>query len=223
MQSSRDYERLVHACNQAGCILCRLSEESMHRYLEQWKEELFTDVDIRQQLRNSKGFCHKHTWQLVTMGANIQLAQAYRDVLSDMIEQLANDKNTRRRHWFETKAATTVPCPACQQQAEFEARLITTMREALADTTFYNQFAASSGLCLRHFQLAYTLRPLGTPENWLPPLRQAQLHCLQRLDTQLAELIRKHDYRFKDEAQGSEMLSWKTAAGLVAGENTQHS
>ena len=42
--------------------------------------------------------------------------------------------------------------------------------------------------------------------------------CLQRLEGQLSELIRKHDYRFKDEARGSEMTSWKRAAGIVAGE-----
>jgi hypothetical protein len=57
-----------------------------------------------------------------------------------------------------------------------------------------------------------------TPGEWLPLLRQAQLACLQRLDAQLSELIRKHDYRFKDEAKGPEMVSWKRAAGLVAGE-----
>lgn len=201
-------------------MLCRLSEESIHRYLEQWKDELFTDVDIRQELRNSKGFCHKHTWQLADMGANIALAQAYRDVLSDLMDQLANDKHTRRRHWFETKTALA-PCPACQRQAEFEGRFIATLREALSDATFYEQFTASSGLCLPHFQLACTLRPLDGSENWLPPLKQAQLHCLQRLDAQLGELIRKHDYRFQHEAQGSEMLSWKKAAGLVAGEDKQ--
>lgn len=220
MQSSRDYERLMNACTQAGCILCRLSEESMHRYLELWKEELFTDVDIRQELRNSKGFCHKHTWQLVDIGANIQLAQAYRDVLTDLMDQLVSDKNTHRRHWFEPKTALTA-CPACKRQAEFESRLISTLREALSETPFYAQFAASSGLCLHHFQLTCTIKPLDMPENWLPLLKEAQLHIIQQLDAQLVELIRKHDYRFKDEAQGSEMLSWIAAAGLVAGEDTR--
>ena len=47
---------------------------------------------------------------------------------------------------------------------------------------------------------------------------QAQLACLRRLDEHLQELIRKHDYRFKDEARGAEMSSWKRAAGIVAGE-----
>ena len=190
----------------------------MHRYLETWKDELFTDVTIREELRHSKGFCHLHTWQLVDMGAVISLAQAYRDILSDAMEQLEHDNSSRRRHWFEAKAESTL-CPACQQQAQIEARLVSSLREALAEPTFYAQFSASSGLCLSHFQLASELKPLGMPAIWLPLLRQAQLLCWQRLDAQLGELIRKHDYRFKDEAQGQEMLSWKNAAGLVAGED----
>ena len=218
MQSSHDFQRLTIACSQEGCILCRLVGESMRRYLETWKDELFTDVTIREELRHSKGFCHLHTWQLVDMGAVISLAQAYRDILSDAMEQLEHDNGSRRRHWFEAKAESTL-CPACRQQAQIAARLVSSLREALAEPTFYAQFSASSGLCLSHFQLASTLKPLAMPAIWLPLLRQAQLLCLQRLDAQLGELIRKHDYRFKDETQGHEMLSWKKAAGLVAGED----
>ena len=33
------------------------------------------------------------------------------------------------------------------------------------------------------------------------------------------EMIRKHDYRFKDEARGAEMVSWKRVAGLIARED----
>ncbi|HEV2654070.1 MAG TPA: hypothetical protein VGT82_03900, partial [Ktedonobacteraceae bacterium] len=80
------------------------------------------------------------------------------------------------------------------------------------------QFAASDGLCLEHFRLSSELKMSDTPGDWLPLLRQAQLGCLQRLDAQLGEMIRKHDYHFKDEARGPEMLSWKRAAGIVAGE-----
>jgi len=155
---------------------------------------------------------------LVQMGASIQLAQAYRDILSDAKEQLEKEKSTRRQRWFEPKRSHT-PCPACRQKTDAEARLISTLREALLDPSFYTQFSASSGLCLNHFRLACELKPSVSQEAWLPLLRKAQIACLQRLDEQLGELIRKHDYRFKNEARGDEMVSWKKAAGLVAGED----
>jgi hypothetical protein len=152
------------------------------------------------------------------MGANLPLAQAYRDVLSDTAEELAGERPTHRGRWFETRQGPA-PCPACAQQAEFTNHLIKALRQALTDTTFYNQFSSSDGLCLRHLQLTIELRPLQDQGTWLPLLRQAQITCLQRLHGQLSELIRKHDYRFQGEVQGDEMLSWKTAAGLVAGED----
>src|SRR5690349_24944222 len=88
MQNTPDYDRLLEACTQEGCLLCRLAQESTQRYLDAWKYELFTDIGIREELRRSQGFCNVHTWQLVDMSASIQLAQAYRDILSDTVEQL---------------------------------------------------------------------------------------------------------------------------------------
>jgi len=235
MQDTQDYDRLIQACAQEGCILCRLTQESTQRYLDAWKYEMFTDVGIRQELRRSQGFCNTHTWQLVDMGASIQLAQAYRDILSDAAEQLEGNGSIaspstqkgllqRWRDQIETRSAGSaerhVPCPACHQKEQALQRLISSLRQALLDSSFYTQFSASDGLCLDHFRLACQLKLSGTPAgDWLGLLRSAQLACLKRLDSQLGELIRKHDYRFKDEARGSEMLSWKRAAGLVAGED----
>ena len=218
MQSSWDHQRLSQACAKQGCILCRLAWEDTQRYLDSWKYELFTDIGIRQELQHSQGFCNEHTWQLVQMGASIQLAQAYRDVLLDAKDQLEKERGAHKQWWFNPKR-DHAPCPACRQKDDSLARLISTLRQALLDPSFYTQFSASDGLCLNHFQLAYELKPLDNPDAWIPLLRKAQLACLQRLDEQLGELIRKHDYRFKDETRGSEMLSWKKVAGLVAGED----
>ncbi len=222
MQHSWDYQRLSEACGKAGCILCRLSGETTQRYLETWKDETFTDVGVRETLRGSKGFCNIHTWQLVQMGASLPLAQAYRDIITDHIEQLENDDGTRKQHWFHSKSGGTLstppPCPACQQRDHALARYISSLRQSLSETSFYTLFLASNGLCLHHFHLACTLKPLSSPNSWLPLLSKAQLTILQRLDAQLAELIRKHDYRYKDETRGTEMTSWQTAAALVASE-----
>lgn len=222
MQYSWDFERLSKACTQEGCILCRLAEEDIQRYLETWKDEDFTEVDVREELRRSKGFCHTHTRQLVQKGASLSLAVAYRDVITDAIEQLQQAQKGQRRHWFEARrelASVSASCPACRKKEHSLSRLILALRVALPDQAFSAAFAASSGLCLPHLQLAYELRPLDGIDTWLPLLRNAQLGCLQRLEGQLAEMIRKHDYRFKDEPQGTEMLSWQRAAAIVAGED----
>ena len=224
MQSSWDYQRLSEACHKAGCILCRLTGETTRRYLETWKDEMFTDVNVRTTLRNSRGFCHTHTWQLVQMGASLPLAQAYRDIITDEIEQLANNSSKHKQRRSRSKSAGTLtpsaPCPACQQNDQSLARFTSSLRQAIPDLTFYTLFLSSHGLCLDHFHLTCTLKPLTTPETWLPLLHTAQLTILQRLNDQLTELIRKHDYRYKNEAPGPEMTSWQRAAALVSGEPT---
>ncbi len=228
MQHSREYQVLLEACRQEGCPLCRLAHESTYRYLDAWKYELFTDVELQNELRRSRGFCHSHTWQLAQMGASLQLAQNYRSILSDTISQLQKAEGGTTggllRHLFETKQAQREqqsPCPACRQQEQAEAHLVHTLRHALLDTAFYAEFAHSQGLCLNHLRLASELKLADTPGAWLPLLWKAQIICLQRLDEQLAEMIRKHDYRFKDEEKGPEMTSWIRAAGLVASEENE--
>lgn len=219
MQSSWDFERLSEACNKAGCILCRLTGETTHRYLETFKDETFTDVSVRAKLRNSRGFCNTHTWRLVQMGASLPLAQAYRDIITDEIEQLENDGGRQRQRWFHPKNGEALsPCPACQQSNEALTRFVFSLRQALPDPSFYTLFLSSHGLCLPHFHLSCTLKPLTASETWLPQLRKAQLTIIQQLEAQLSELIRKHDYRYKNEARGIEMTSWQRAAGLVSGE-----
>jgi len=224
MQKSREYQTLLYACMQEGCLLCRLTQENIARYLDTWKYELFTDVDVRKELQRTRGFCNQHTWQLVHMGATLQLAQAYRDIITDLTEQLQNEAGVNnatglfRRSLKNGNKREPEQCPACHRKEEAENRYIHTLRQVLLDPDFYRQFEASHGLCLPHFQLSCTLKLPDISSNWLSLLRKAELICLQRLDEQLQELIRKHDYRFKDEARGDEMSSWKRAAGIVAGE-----
>lgn len=231
MQKSREYQTLLYACTQEGCPLCRLTQESIRRYLESWKYELFTDVDVRKELQRTQGFCHNHTWQLVQLGATLPLAQAYRDIITDLTEQLQKVSSTNApstpgllRRFFESGSKReTEQCPACRQTEEAERRYIHTLRKALLHTEFYQQLAASNGLCLHHFYLSCELKMSDTHGDWLTPLRKAQLACLQRLDQELQEMIRKHDYRFRDEVRGSEMSAWKKAAGIIAGEDWQNS
>lgn len=222
MQSARETQQLLEACQRAGCLLCRLGQESVQHYLDAWKYETFTDVGVREELRRSRGFCNTHTWQLARMGATLQLAVAYRDILSDTAEQLQAGNTASHRHrWFEPKHEP-VPCQACVQREKAVVTLIPFLRRAILDPTFYAQFLTSDGLCLGHFQQTCELKLPNSPENtgeWLTQLHQAQLAILQRLDAQLGELIRKHDYRFRGEAPGDEMTSWRWAASIVAGED----
>lgn len=222
MRNTQEYQTLYSVCAETGCPICRLVQQNTQRYLEHWRYELFTDVGVRRDLRRSRGFCHRHTWQLARMGASLQIAQSYRDIISDAIEQLQrNEPASGLFRRLKDASAEQRPCPACGAEEKAEARQLHTLRAALLDEEFYARFSASQGLCLDHFRLACELKLPATPGDWLARLRAAQLLCLQRLDEQLGELIRKHDYRFRHEPTGAEMYSWQRAAGIVAGEKVE--
>src|SRR6266700_370805 len=59
------------------------------------------------------------------MGASLSLAQAYRDIITDEIEQLEKDGGRRRQRWFHPKNGEELsPCPACQQSNEALTRFL---------------------------------------------------------------------------------------------------
>jgi len=173
MQKSREYQTLFYACTQEGCPLCRLTQESTTRYLDSWKYELFTDVDVRKELRRTQGFCNMHTWQLAHMGATLQLAQAYRDIITDTSEQLQGSTEAMAassgllRRFFDASgpASKRERCPACYQKEQAGIRSINTLRKVLFDEDFYRQFAASDGLCLEHFRLSSELKMSDTSRS----------------------------------------------------------
>jgi hypothetical protein len=92
-------------------------------------------------------------------------------------------------------------------------RILDTIAVALRNEDFITEFKQSSGLCLPHLQ------------RLLPKLdrkRQAtilgfQSVCLENLKGELAEFIRKSDYRFRDESIGKEGDSYKRAADMIHG------
>jgi hypothetical protein len=59
-----------------------------------------------------------------------------------------------------------------------------------------------------HFRLAFA--QAGDGDRWVKIL-ETQKNALRRLTDRLAELARKHDYRFRDEPRGEEMTSWREA------------
>ena len=67
-----------------------------------------------------------------------------------------------------------------------------------------------------HFYQAHNWASANDPAL-LPHLLECQRTCVQRVLEEVKEQIRKHDYRFSDEPWGEEMVAWRRAAELCAG------
>ncbi len=229
VQRSRDADALRAAYGREGCPICLVILEYVEHAMDGWEFEGFTDVEHRHQLIRSRGFCPLHTWQLAQRHNAFQLGLIYNEILTDVLQEL--DANSggmskrgslwnrgwrkRSRQDEETRPAFE-DCPFCQNRATAQERLISTLVQLLDAVEERSLLSASTGLCLAHFAQARQFAEEQYPET-IPHLFACQRTCIQRVLDEVRELARKHDYRFSDEPQGDEMLSWRRAAELCAG------
>lgn len=244
MHRSRDGDALYQACEREGCPICLVTLERMGRVMDFWQYEWASEMENRQVLLRSKGFCSRHTWQLAlapNMPTPFALAMVYRSLLPDLLEEIQHDlqrlktKQTtpRRRIWSQlafwrrgqnrSESAESARffqgCPFCQRQTEIERELVQELLTQLSSEAFLAQLNKATGFCLSH--LAQTTRAAQTAAQRTTVL-ECQQTCLQRNLKELDELVRKHDYRFLKEPRGEEMTAWRRAAELLVGNNGVH-
>lgn len=228
--NSRDEEALFQAVEQEGCPICLVTLEAMKRVMDSWQYEVFSDAENRQVLVRSLGFCPRHTWQLAHYPVAFQLALVYHDTLSEIlanVKQRPQRSPVPKRGWFWAKIRRSwrgsrqksaeiglvTVCSFCQRQSEVEARLVSTAIEMIASEQF-RQGLSQTGFCLLHFTQA---THIAKNEEQRAILQKCQYGYMQRLHEDLAEQLRKHDYRFLKEPRGNEMIAWQRAAELFAG------
>lgn len=239
-ERSRDSDSLSAACGREGCPVCTVVLEYLDRSIDNWEYEGFTDVAHRYELIKSRGFCPLHTWQLAKRSNAFRLGLIYNEILTDVEQQLQNEYRglvatgeavTNResilkrwqRTWFHRgdEASTKVNpgydlCPFCRTRSNIEQRIISTLVQQLRFEEMRQLLSQSTGLCLVHLEQAR--RQVAVAEPTLAVhLLACQLTCVRRVQEELRELVRKHDYRFSDEPRGNEMLSWRRGAELCAG------
>jgi hypothetical protein len=171
--------------------------------------ELLVDPEVRGRLRASLGFCRHHGHELEATAPRLTVAILYEDWLGRAGSELKAWARPRRRGSF------SGPCPACAAVQQAETGGARLMAASLDDPELAAAYERSSGLCLPH--TIALCRQLAEPARQrVVAMERARL---ERLRAELAEVIRKHDYRFRDEPWGGEEKSAPgRAAAKVVGE-----
>lgn len=219
---------LVDAFKQNGCPVCTLGLHSVAHYIESTNYDSVGDVGVRHQLKGALGFCNLHAYQWLHAAFILGTAQIYHDVLGIILNDLQStswhpatlsDRVTSLLSHHDDEAPggviqPTASCPACAVLAETEEMLIRTLMQTLADPTFRDAYAASTGLCIPHLRAALTSAP--TREAF-EMLKNHAVHQEEILLAQLAEIVRKHDYRYLHEPIGEEKGAAARSVAHVAG------
>ncbi|RMF92479.1 MAG: hypothetical protein D6736_03430 [Nitrospinota bacterium] len=214
------YFQLVEACQQPGCPICTMIQESTLRFLDALIYESVTDPGTRAKLWQSRGFCNWHAWFLAQelLGSAQGIAIIYHDLLSQEIEDL---QGLLSRRFPTMQRATLSPaaleryaqrwrqktqCPVCAWAQWEEQNALELLCHSLGNPVFRVDFSRSAGLCVPHLRQAISL---GRSSPHLPLLLEIHLTKYQHLAEELKEFDRKHDYRFAHEPWGQEADSWR--------------
>jgi hypothetical protein len=234
-EGAMSFFELRDALAQPGCALCRLRMDSADRFLDTLLWESVNDPARRKEIRRARGFCHEHGWVLVRATASVGVAIIARDVLQSLLNTLDDAKfrslpplSLRRvQEAVDSKQPSVAtaglvsrlepeaPCLACVWADKMEGIYLDTLIHSLAgEDNLLAEYEASDGLCLPHFRRALAL---VRKEATYDALMRVQRAVWQRLVDQLAESIRKNDYRNLDEDWGEEAGSWLRGIAALVG------
>lgn len=222
------YHRLLEALGEPGCPVCSLRHAAVHRYLEGILYESVNDVELRQTLIRSRGFCREHAWDVVGLGDSLATAIIYKDQIAQAIEnvQHASGRSDGKRGFGGGAAAggpaalvrrrrtPEAPCPACRVAGEATTRYLSALVQHIADPEIRPAIERSSFLCLPDVMRALEIS--RSPDQ-IRAILEITAAKLAHLHEELAELIRTRDYRFAREPKGEEQTSWFRAVGQLVG------
>ncbi len=212
------------------CPLCALVLRSEQRFLEALIYEQVNDIGGRDVLRAARGFCLRHSGMLANSPAALGSSIISHDVVRALQRVLAaegfEDRGGASRRWLaplqrgdDRLASQLEPaneCPACTRTNEMEHVYLSGLLELLADQSFVDDYRQGNGLCLPHTLQSLRARPSAEARA---ALLSHQAHAWHELELELAEFIRKSDYRFSKSEQPTEgeRTAWQRALRLLSG------
>ncbi len=220
------YFDLRDALDEAGCPICRIREKAGQRMLDGLLYEGVNDPVGREKLKDSLGFCHVHSRQLLTFsGERLGVAIIERAVLQEALSRLQqttdSSPRSRLRNWLSEEGRERAalkpagPCPVCVHQAEVEKRAVEELMKHLVEE-FGEGLRSAGGLCWPHLQMA--LRVHGNARA-RATLLEIQESVWAELLGHLDEFIRKRDYRFRHETiSEEEAAAIRRAMAALTGE-----
>jgi len=176
----------------ATCPACRAAQQAVEALLQHLGT---SDPDTAPWL----GMCNTHAWQCSEHTLlSRRIAAARLEAALDRLD----GGSSAGGHTRQRTAPSADACPFCAAMA------------AAAETATQAAPIAAAALCLPH--LCTALEQVCSRERLQALVTTARAQG-DVLEQELSELIRKSDYRFRDEPRGLEATSWRRAAERLAG------
>jgi hypothetical protein len=199
-----------------SCPLCDLTNSSVQKYMTDMLYESVNDRGLRKKLRDQKGFCAFHGGLMLEHGDALGIAILHTDQIQLLLDCLDNAgsifskiKSTDRTGWIEHSG-----CMICEVRRVAEKRHIENFIDLIDDETMKSYLEKFPGFCAKH--LFGVMEKLDKPDH-VKYLLKLHKEKYKSLLSDLKELCRKNDYRFRHEPSGKEADSWQKAVYVVSG------
>ncbi len=179
-----------------GCLLCTYEKHQARRYLLGIANDGINDPPLRIRLRSKGGFCGRHTEAFVDEARVLSSAILLEAMLGHRLERARFGKRP-----------ITVNCEACEVEFRTRDNIAKSIKRSREDTALVD-YLFNSELCVGHLELICQQLPEPSRHRFVDKHFQLMLN--------LAEVIRKHDYRFVSEGiSEEETQSVKQALNLL--------
>jgi len=219
---------LEDAFAEEGCPVCRIALQNVQRLIESTNYDALGDPGIRAELTEATGYCTVHAQQWLANAFVLGTATLYRDVIVRTLRELRGLKGrrqiggrlmsalggTRGHSELAEVGAPRRLCPACELLQGSESALIRTLVDHLRSEEVRSAYDATEGLCLPHLRRALEA---STDAAVYQGLRDRAIRTEETLLGHLNEIVRKHDYRNRQEPSGEEKGAAVRAVIHVAG------
>lgn len=215
---------LLETCNQTGCPVCRIGAQTVRKQLKALFYEYVNDIEMRDTLVKSLGFCGEHVRLLLshkiadTLGASIIYEHLVKVVLREFPKQTSNmqPKELSRKFKALTSASEELgECLACKRREEAVSYTLRQISNSLDDSTLREALEKSDGFCFPHLSQLFLEIQKPADIDYLLTLTKSKLETRQ---SEMAEVIRKNDHRFSSEKiTEDEALAWKKAMVMLTG------
>jgi len=197
---------ILDAMRKTGCPICNILRSLEEETIKYMLYGQVNDPAVRRKLRESLGLCPYHAWLL----ADIVRGNPEIDLLGPSIIY----EDMLRTYLEEKKEVGE--CFLCSKTREFEKIYVEEMASCIGiDENMLEEYRKSrSILCRRHYEMLLE----NLDERLAEKLKMIQREKLDRIMHNLAEYIRKQDYRVEEQPTYDEARAWLDAIIFLKGE-----
>jgi len=190
------------------CFLCALEDELESKYMDTYLSELVMDGSSREKIIKSRGFCNNHFYKILIAASKPGSPDGHGVALvnESVVEKLIQDlRKQKSRHLDDPHKLFPAEskCPACAHLDEFARTYAKKIVELLSsgNEEFLKLLKESKGFCIPHL-----IKLLDVVQEVMPnqsqqitkTLMDIEEINLQRLNSELAEYVRRQSYEFSE-------------------------